>query len=84
MAQKKGYVVSEETKQKISNTKRGHSYMTEDGKRRFIESKQKKVLLGKKVYDSLKEAAEAIGESSTNLSRAIKKGWSIPVEFHNN
>lgn len=83
MAQKFGYIVSEETKQKISKTKRGHSYLTEEGKKRLIASKQKKVLLGKRIYNSLKEAAEAVGDSPINLSRAIKNGWDISVKFYN-
>lgn len=81
MAQKKGYIVSEETKQKISNARRGHSWMTEEGKQRMIASKKKKVILGNKIYNSIKEAADAIGESPTNLSRAIKNGWFISVAF---
>lgn len=60
---------------------RGTCHMSEEGKQRMILSKQKKVKLGKKVYDSLNSAAEAIGDSPINLSRAIKNGWSIPVKF---
>lgn len=82
MAQKVGYKVSEETKEKISKSRRGHSYLTEDGKNRMVASKQKKVVLGKKIYNSIKEAAEAIGDSPNNLSRAIKNKWCIPVKFY--
>lgn len=82
MAQKIGYVVSEETKQKISKARRGRSYITEEGKKRVAASKQKKVLLGNRVYDSIKEAADAIGYSSNSLSRAASNKWNIPVKFY--
>lgn len=81
MAQKKGYCPSKETREKISKAMRGTCHMSEEGKQRMILSKQKKVQLGKRVYDSLQSAAEAIGDSPINLSRAIKNGWSIPVKF---
>lgn len=81
MAQKKGYCPSEETREKISKARRGICYMSEDGKQRVKASKQKRVLLGKRIYDSIQSAAEAIGDSPINLSRAIKKEWSIPVKF---
>lgn len=81
MAQKKGYCPSKETREKISKAMRGTCHMSEEGKQSMILSKQKKVKLGKKVYDSLNSAADAIGDSPINLSRAIKNGWSIPVKF---
>lgn len=43
---------------------------------------QKKVKLGNKIYDSLKEASAAIGQSPTSLKRAIENEWSVPVSFY--
>lgn len=81
MAQRLGYIVSDETKKKISEARRGKNFISLKGRASIVASKQKRVQLGDKVYNSISEVAKVLGMSPNRVSRAINKNYSITLKF---
>lgn len=75
--------LSEETLRKMSESRKGKR-LSEETKQKIIESKYRKVMCVETgiVYDSIKQAASAVGCFSTNISAACNGRQPTAAGYH--